>query len=184
MSDNSFKTIRNNVIASVIGGIILLSVPVLRGYTITVFKWIWSLLIWCWKALLKSYALPGWAWLIIIGLALLGIIILIASLKNESDPEFKSYTEDMIRGAKWRWKWSGNRITDLWCYCPTCDATLVYDDSSCRRSLYEKAHTKFICENCGHNIVTEIEGGNKDYAVGAVEREVDRRIRTNEYKKH
>ncbi|NWL75490.1 hypothetical protein DM872_01285 [Pseudomonas taiwanensis] len=84
-------------------------------------------------------------------------------------------------GARWRWRWLGNRLADLWCYCPRCDATLVYDDSSCRNYLSDVRLTHFICENCGNSIVTSITGGNKNYAVGAAEREILRRIRTCEF---
>lgn len=182
MSESSLKTIRNGSIASVIGGVVLLSIPVLRGYFVTFSNWIWSLLIRCWKALLESYAVPGWIWLIIGVLAIIGIIAIFSSLRSAPEPEFKSYVTDMIFGAQWRWCWAGNQISDLWCYCPTCDATLVYNDSSCR-GLYGSHHTDFICENCGDQVVSKVAGGNKGYAVGAAEREIHRRIRTNEYKK-
>lgn len=185
MSDSSFKTIRNNVIATVIGGTILLAVPVLRGCTFALFKWIWSLLIWCWNALLKSYALPGWAWLIILGFALIGIIRIILSFREETTlPEYHSYVEGTIFGLKWRWRWNHNETENLWSYCPTCDGELVYNDSSRYGLGYSTSHeTIFICENCSNSVVGRVKGGNKSHTLGAVNREIRRRIRTNEYKK-
>ena len=40
----------------------------------------------------------------------------------------------------------------------------------------------FICENCNSQVVSSVTGGNKSYAIGAAECEIDRRIRTCEYK--
>lgn len=183
MSENSWKSIRNATIASVVAGLILLTVPPIRGGIAKVFSWFWSLLIWCWDKLIASYSLPGWALLMIFFLALVGLLRIIYSIKGESEaPEYALYKEDVIRGAKWRWKWSNNQIDDLWCFCPTCEATLVYDDSSCRTSVVEKNQTDFICENC-NRVVTSIEGGNRAYAVGAIKREIDRRIRVGKFKR-
>lgn len=184
MSEKSYTSIRNGTIASVIAGVILLAVPALREYAASFLGWIWAGVVWCWEALLASYALPGWAWLGIFILALVGLINIYLTVGGEAEkPEYKSYIDDFIYGAKWRWSWSGNTIANVWCYCPRCDATLVYDDSSCR-SLYSDVNkTDFMCENCGHSIVATITGGNKDYAVGAIKREIDRRIRTGEYGK-
>lgn len=184
MSENSFKSIRNTTIAAVIAGIILLAVPVLRGYVASFFNWSWSGIKWCWGALFATYSLPGWAWIFILFLALFGVINIYFFLRGEKEkPEYKAYVEDFIYGAKWRWHWVGNRISDLWCFCPSCDATLVYNDSYCR-GLYSDSKTDFMCENCGNKVVATVKGGNKDYATGAAEREIDRRIRTGEYKKH
>ena len=185
MSENSFKSIRNGAIASVIAGVILLAIPALREYTINFLSWLWSGAVWCWKALVASYSLPGWAWLIVFILAIVGVINIYLALKGESHkPEFQSYIEDNIHGAKWRWSWIGNQISNEWCFCPRCDATLVYDDSSCRNFYSGVDKTDFICENCNHSVIASITGGNKDYATGAVRREIGRRVRTGEYKKH
>jgi len=183
MKENSFKTIRNGAIASIIAGIVLLFIPSIRDFTGKIFAWFWSILVWCWKVLIASYALPGWAWIGIAIFTLIGIISTFIAIRGESSsPEIKYYTEDFIYNTIWRWRWSGRHISNLWCFCPTCDATLVYDDSS----YYNRtaSQTSFICENCSHRVITSINGGNKSYAIGAVEREIERRVRTGEYKKH
>lgn len=121
--------------------------------------------------------------LLIISLfALFAIVVIFLIIKEKKSPEFKAYTEDLLFGAKWRWHWAGNTITKLWCYCPSCDATLVYDDSSCRSIYANVKKTDFICENCNSQVVSSVTGGNKSYAISAAEREIDRRIRTYEYK--
>lgn len=42
--------------------------------------------------------------------------------------------------------------------------------------------TDFICENCNSKVVSSVNGGDKNYVIGAKQREIDRRIRTGEYK--
>ncbi len=56
---------------------------------------------------------------------------------------------------------------------------LYMNDSSCRDLYNQINKTDFICENCNHSIVATIKGGAKNYAISAVEREIDRRIRTS-----
>ncbi len=182
MSENSYKTIRNGVIASVIAGVILLFIPVVREYFLIALKWIWSGIVWCWSSIFISYSFSGWFLLILFGLAFIGILSIYFSFQRYFEqPEHNEYTSDTIFGMKWRWYWKGHSIRNLWCFCPNCDATLVYDDSSCRRFSGESA-THYICENCASNRVGSITGGNKSYAEGAVKREIDRRIRTGQYK--
>jgi len=121
--------------------------------------------------------------LIISLLALIAIVLIFLIIKENKSPEFKAYKEDFLFGAKWRWDWARNNIINLWCYCPSCDAILVYDDNSCRSRYANVKKTDFICENCNSEVVSSVIGGNKSYAIGAAEREIDRRIRTGEYKK-
>lgn len=179
MNKSSIVSIRNAVIAAVIAGILLWMIPAAKEYFVRLISWFWSGLLWCWTALMSSYFIPGWTLLIlalfaIIGITIIGVAI-VASIKKTSIYEhwYTSYVEDTLHGAKWRWRWEDNSIADLWCYCPRCDAVLVYDD---HRPFYEK--TDFICENCNRSIIASIPGGNKAYAIEAVTREIGRRIRT------
>lgn len=184
MSESSFRSIRNGTIASVIAGIVLLLIPDARAYVVRFLSWVWSGLTWCWSGLMSSYSLPGWVLLVVFLFSFIGVVSVFLALRGEPDkPEHLSYVEDFIHGAKWHWQWLSNQIVNLWCYCPRCEATLVYDDSSCHNYLADTKKTDFICENCRHSVVASIPGGNKTYALGAVEREIDRRIRTGEYKR-
>jgi hypothetical protein len=131
--------------------------------------------------LLSSYDIPVWLLLIISILALTSIFKFFIYLQNRSKIEYLKYIEDNIYNAKWKWKWSKDKIVDLQCYCPTCDAVLVYDDTSHIKPT-ELLKTEFICENCNSQIVATIRGGNKNYAINAVKREIERRVRTEEYK--
>ncbi|WP_218165835.1 hypothetical protein [Serratia proteamaculans] len=185
MSENSFKSIRNAVIASVVAGAILLTFPAIRELGIKLFKWVLSGLAWCWEMLSTSHSLPGWLWVLVLILSLIGLLSIIISFKSATiETDYKSYTTDFIYNAKWRWSWEGNSITNLWCFCPYCDATLVYDDSSCQSIYSDNRKTDFICENCNHKTVASIPGGNKHFTIGVIEREIGRRIRVGIYKKN
>lgn len=181
MSGNESHPVRNGIIATVVGGIILSIITPLREFVWGILKWLWSGVIWTWELLAANYSLPGWVLLIFGVLAFVGIIRIFLALRPENDAEHKDYTQDMLYGAKWRWSWAGNRISNLWCFCPRCDAQLVYDDSSCRHIMSDICKTDFICERCENQVIASIKGGNKGYALGAAEREIYRRIRTKEH---
>ncbi len=114
MSENSIKSIRNGAIASVIAGIVLLFIPILRGYVVSFLSWLWSGVVWCWEFLIASYSLPGWAWLVISIFAIIGLVNIYLVIKGEYEtPELKKYIEDRIHGAIWRWNWAGNQIAKV-----------------------------------------------------------------------
>ena len=189
MSENSYVSIRNGTIASVLAGVILYFVPNARTYASSFFSWVWSGVMWVWEALIASYplSLPGWAWMVFCIFLLANLAIIYFAVKGmfeASEPEFEVYIEDTIHGAVWRWDWVKNRISNIWCFCPRCDATLVYSDNSPRWGYMEVQTTSFICENCNNSVIASIDGGKKSYAIGAVEREIGRRIRTGEFKKN
>ena len=127
---------------------------------------------------------PGLGFFILVLFAIAGIIIVgvaVAALIGKAsvnEPWQASYVKDTICGVEWRWRWVENRISDLWCYCPRCEATLLYES---HRPLQEKIY--FRCENCNQSVLTSIPGGSQAYALQAVTREIDRRIRTGSAKK-
>lgn len=182
MVDKQRHPVRNGIVATVVGGIILSLILPLRDFSIKLLKWLWVGITWGWRAFVSFYPIPGWVLMVLCILALVGTVTIYRAFRPQRLPEFQAYTEDMLYGAKWRWSWIGNNISNLWCFCPRCDAQLIYDDSSCRRH-FESPRTDFICERCNNKVISTVPGGNKSYAVDAAEREILRRIRTNEYKK-
>ena len=182
MANKHPHSLRNGIIATVVGGLILSAIPQLRSLLVEAILWVWEGVIWVWAALISGYSLPGWVLLIVGFFALVGLVSLYAVLGPQNEPKFRKYTEDTLYGAKWRWDWTGNKISGLWCFCPSCDAQLVYSESF--------AKTDFICERCPSvgedchyrsqgRVVSTVEGGNRHYAVSAAEREILRRIRTS-----
>ncbi|MFC1490679.1 hypothetical protein ACFL6K_05670 [Candidatus Latescibacterota bacterium] len=182
MNSKSFISIRNGIIATVIGGIILMAVTFLRGHVLRFFFWIWSGVEWCWNALFSPYWTFGWAFLILFIFAFVGIVNIIFYLVGKFKvPEYKKYVEDTIHGVNWHWQWDGSHIAKLRCYCPSCQGILICDDSSCNDYLLANK-TVFFCEHCS-KIVSTVHGYNHNNVFRAVTYEIDRRIRTEEYKK-
>ena len=147
--------------------------------------WVWSGLSWIWDLLYSSHPVPGGVILVLSLLALFGLVkVLFQGEKKEQQvagPAFQNYTEASFDGVRWRWGWRGNQVDNLWCFCPICDAQLVF---------YEEGYgeTDFICEHCPSNrtlgsfgslgrVVTTVSGGNRYYAVERAKREIFRRIR-------
>ena len=185
MADKHSHPVRNGIIATVVGGLILSAIPSLRGLFVEMMSRVWAGVIWVWSALMSDYPVPGWV-LLITGLflvSLVGLVLLYVFLRLQNEPPYRNYTEDMLYGAKWRWSWNGNEISNLWCFCPICDAQLVYSEGF--------RETNFICEHCPPDrtdqhyhsqdrVIATVAGGSKDYAVSAAKREILRRIRTGE----
>lgn len=168
------------VISTVAGGLILSEVENLRNLIVKIFSPVWFIILFLWDALNSDYSLNGWS-ILIFGIFAIGgfgivLILFYLQLHPHSNPEHQNYTEDCIYGAKWRWLWNQGRISKLWCYCPICDAQLVFSE--------DLRHTHFICERCtfGQSTPrpTATVPGDRDYAVGAAEREIYRRIRTKD----
>ena len=178
--------VRNGIIATVVGGLILSAIPSLRGFLVEVMSRAWTGAIWVWTALISDYSVPGWVLLItglftLVGLVV-GLVLLCVVLRPQNEPADRNYTEDMLYGAKWRWRWSwiGKDILDLWCFCPICDAELV---------VYGEGFTttNFACERCPpdranrhYRVIATVSGSNRYHAVSAAKREILRRIRTGE----
>ncbi len=187
MADKSSHRIRNEIIggtiATVIGGLLLSLILPVRKVIVKIVHSCWEGILWGWSALIARYSVPGWLWVLILVLSSLGIIRLYFAFfhKENTEQEFTKYREDFISGAKWRWTWEKNNIVRLWCYCPDCDAQLVYNDEY--NYLERRQDTVFICEHCNNRVVAKIDGGNKDYALSFVHREILRRLRTGEYEK-
>lgn len=181
MTARESHAVRNGVIATVLGGVALAILGELWPPVKTACVWIW-LKIQAFASLFgESYSTPGWALFILGILALITVVRGIIGLSVNATPPYTTYVEDGLFGARWRWSWSGESISNLWCFCPTCDSELVYDDSSARHfHAYEEPKTLFICEHCNRNVKGRVNGGDKDYALSAVRRKIRRRIRTDE----
>lgn len=89
--------------------------------------------------------------------------------------DYTLYTEDRIYNVPWRWSWKKEEIINLKCFCPECDEVLVYEND------YALHKTYLICPSC-ENQKSVIGGGDNKYAFGIVKREINRKIRTKEYK--
>lgn len=180
MPSGESHAVRNGVITTVVGGIALAILGELWPPVKLAIMWVWEKTLAFVALFGDSYSVPGWALSVLGLLALITVIRAIVGLRRSPATPYSNYVEDILFGAMWRWSWDGD-ISNLWCFCPVCDAELVYDDSSAH-SIYsqEEPRTLFICEHCNRSTMGRVDGGGKDYALGAVRREIRRRVRTGQ----
>jgi len=99
--------------------------------------------------------------------------------------EWAGYRSDHIFGVKWSWRYDTSGISHITGFCPRCDMRLVYSEERLDGQppdMFEPADcTVFVCEKCGAR--SERVPGYFSHVLGRVEREIDRRIRTEEWKK-
>ncbi len=179
MTSPDSNPVRNGVIATIVGGVAMAGLaelwpPAKRA------------LIWCWDQLVSfvalfgaSYQVAGWLLAFLFILALVTVTRFITGLKTTSqEATHFQFVEDQLYGAKWRWSWANGDISNLWCFCPRCDSELVFNDNEARDIFrMNEPRTSFICEHCSSDIVARISGGDKDYALGVVRREIRRKVR-------
>ena len=183
MTRRTWKKIAVTVVAGLIVAVILR----LGGLLGEVLLRVWSGLSWIWDLLYSSHPVPGGVIFVLSLLALFGLVKeLFQGGKKEQQvagPAVQNYTEDSFDGVRWRWRWRGNQVDNLRCFCPRCDAQLVF------REGY--GETDFICERCPSDrtldsfgslgrVVTTVSGGDRQYAFARAIREIDRRIRAGQ----
>ena len=175
MSKKTVKALKIGILSSVIGGFVLwLLLGIWRRYGNKSFSWFPSAIKWSWNWVISSHSLPGWGWLIFFLSVVYGVINLLRVINKNSKPEYLSYREDTMFGIVWRWHWIKNRVSSLWGYCLFCNIRLIY------YSHYQES-TVFKCEHC-NNFVGYPFDGPISQAIGKIEREIERKINTGEYR--
>jgi hypothetical protein len=185
MTTSESHSVRNGVIATIVGGIAMAGLGELWPPAKRALGWSWDQVVSVVGLFGASYQVEGWLLAVLAVLALVTVVRFLVGFRAvSSPPPHFQFVEDQLYGAKWRWSWSGDEVSNLWCFCPRCDSELVYDDSSAR-SIYarEEPRTHFICEHCNRDTVASIPGGDKDYALGVVRREIRRKVRLGLYAK-
>jgi hypothetical protein len=129
-----------------------------------------------------NYNIPEW---LIIGVPIaffLMVVFIIILVVKILEPKYKLYRHDIFHGMIWKWKYSGDAIIDLWCYCPTCRESLIVDDENCNatKNLGEKI-TFFVCQECGGNEKGRIKGGDRKYALSIIKRAILAKIRLKSF---
>jgi hypothetical protein len=186
VESNSLVSIRNSVIASLIVAWLLWLVPSVRGGLSLAWNYLRDAAYSLWDWLLTAHAASGWLLLLLAGLAVAGAVLIYARIVQligrKKEPDFTAYVGDHIHGAIWRWQWVGDRVGEVHGFCPTCDAQLVYAEQGGYLDPQNDTATVFICERCDRKAVARVGGGGLKYALGAVRREIERRVRTGEYR--
>ncbi|WFB37574.1 hypothetical protein P3T73_07350 [Kiritimatiellota bacterium B12222] len=187
MSNNS-HAIRNGVITTVVGGAILAGIlsSWFRGLLLGFGRAVAKPFVAIWHWLTVTTTVPNWLLSVLILLACATIIRWLIAILRATNVEKESYNHDTIFGVHWRWSGGAAHINNLWCFCPKCDAELVYHEQRQDYrdvSFLDSAHfTQFVCENC--SLCSHELDGDQYAAVARVKREIRRRFRTSEWKKN
>lgn len=184
MSNKELHPIRNGAIASVIGGIILSFWAPFRELLLKIALWFWGLLISLWQWLSSSHEVYGWVIILLVALSIPVLVELFSLIFRKKEPGVEDlYKSDYLFGADWQWYYLNGAIKNLWCLCPSCKSELVYSEFTPNR--YDFTHdglepkTDFICERCNASRCSL--KGDKRHALGTIEREIRRKIRSNEW---
>lgn len=185
MAEKETHPIRNGIIAGIVVTILASFWPAARSLFVKALSWVWGAVKILVKILVDNYETPGWLILIFIALAAPTCIRIIATVRKKKEPGvFDLYRSDLLFGAIWEWSYDGERIKNLNCMCPKCKGELIYQkhykSPLITRYDDEPDNIKLMCENC-----KEIRGklmGQMDFALGTVEREIRRKIRTGKWK--
>ncbi|WP_024955357.1 hypothetical protein [Sulfurospirillum arcachonense] len=132
--------------------------------------------------LAQKYNFPEWV-IIVTPISLFFMIIFIIVLVVKIlEPKYKLYKKDIFHNMVWQWKYKGENIVELWCYCPVCKSMLHVDDENCRttQNLGDKI-TFFVCDKCDEREVGRIVGGDRKYALSVIRRAILANIRLNTY---
>jgi len=150
---------------------------VLLGFT-TAFLWQKGLLNW----LHYQFSCPVWALILlsISGLAIASFIIVVITFLNRT-PDHSLYLSDNIFGIEWCWALRGHTVQKdtLVPYCPK-------PECSCRLEPLELSgyevidNISLVCDHCGFRKDFDC---NWDTLRWKVYKEIDRRVRTGEFKK-
>jgi hypothetical protein len=181
MTNKDSYPIRNGIIVTVIGGVLLLLIDSVRDLILRAFVLLWNTAKLAWYFFISNTSIPVWLLAFISLFSVIGVITLYKSLRPAPEPDYKKYVRDNFLGAAWRWTWYNQDISKLWCFCPTCDTELVDDDLTTKRLTYRENKTSFICENCNHSIIASAPG-SLSHALSSIERQIMRKVRTGEYK--
>lgn len=125
---------------------------------------------------------PVWA-LILLSLSGLAIASLIRALTDSLDriPEHFLYISDNVFGVEWHWRYREGKLYEKYFepFCPNRECSCMLDPV--QRSAYQAIDdVTLVCDHCGFKKDFEC---NWDKLIWKVVKEIDRRIRTGEFKK-
>ncbi|MBL0703506.1 MAG: hypothetical protein JJV95_05940 [Sulfurospirillum sp.] len=130
------------------------------------------------EIMIQEYSIPEYLAGVILTALFLGAIFLLLVLARVFKPRWKFYRTDTFHNMTWKWRYKGDKVIDLWCYCPTCESMLIVDDDNSRATsnLGDKA-TFFICHKCGDSKMGRIKGGDRHYVLKSITRSILAKIR-------
>lgn len=180
MADSSSDSIKNNVIGGVVAGVVLAIGGAVWAFAPNAWKWFTDLVSSVWAHLTSSASVPTW-WLYLLYAAGVAVLVQIGArihvAVSNNEPTVAEYQEDTFFGVVWRWSNAHGGAASAWAFCPKCDTVLVYAE---HRNNAGQWFTILTCETCNEPKLTET--GDKDDLVARVHRQIDRKMRTGEWK--
>ncbi len=174
-------SIRNSVIATLIATLIIAIVKPLRDIALVFMNMILGVILALAKHLVTAASVPWWMIYAVIGVLLLLIWRTAKGVFKELATDATKqthlvYTTDRFHGLVWRWLMRSNgQPYNIATFCPRCDMQLHPASNGYGYS------TQFHCDKCEFTSkVIEMEPMTlEDWVI----REIQRKLRTNEWKK-
>ena len=174
MSESKSWSIISRAVAAILAAAGLWGLSKIPG----LLHWLGKIGIAFWTHLKGTSGLPNWGLYLLILMAIHTLVTLAKRLKKPKGPKVTEYNQDIFLGLLWRWSYIGNHPINAWALCPHCKTILVYTEHrDYPFSPVEK--TVLTCETCNREMLTH--PGDKDYLVGKIHRQIDRKIRTGEW---
>jgi hypothetical protein len=175
MSNHEKHPIRDGIIATVVGGIVLTILLTTWKWFLVALNGIVGLAINIWGFSISKVQI---SWGIILLLMILSLPTILRFVKKFIPKSEKGnilrkndYTEDEFFGVIWRWD-SDETIG----FCPNCQTRLVYNLGY----GYQGMETSLYCETCERTI-TKLDGNHQD-VLGKVARQIEKKVNTGEWK--
>lgn len=183
--DNLMEKAPRTIAITVAGALITSAIlHVFTGFTYAgAWQWFCGVLGAAWRLCIASVGVPAWL-LVILGILSLAFIVVVISEVWDvyRKPSPNDYKRDAFDGLVWRWGYtSTGRIKDPWCFCPSCDAVLVYTEKDVSRlgEIGSVWVTELHCDHC-NCMVARFDGGH-EATVDRIRRLIDRKIRVGEW---
>lgn len=175
MTEDKNSSLATQVIAGLVVAAIIGAVSFVPG----AFKWVVEVVSAFWNHLFGATTLPNWSLYLLALMSLNTIIYSAALVIKPKGSNITAYTHDTFLGLNWRWSYISGRPVNAWAFCPDCDTMLVYSELGSYFDPIRK--TVLTCETCSKDMLNH--EGDRDYLVEKIHRQIDRKIRTGEWKR-
>jgi len=134
-----------------------------------------------WSHLMTPSQWPNWATYLGCLSSVVLVVYLVWRYLDDRKNSHRRFKELQYLGTIWRWKSMSDLPRALRPYCPTCQSLLVYEELGGRFGSQSQS-VVLHCEQC-QTIPTE-QPGTWKYLQARVAREIQRLIRTGEWRQH
>ena len=134
-----------------------------------------------WMHLMAQSQWPNWSAYLVSLLAAISALRWAFKAWSSRKDNHNRFNQFNFLGSGWRWNTISHRPIGLVAYCPDCDIRLVYEETGGRFSDEPKT-IALQCEKC--DVVRTCELGDLKHLTSRVSREIDRLVRTGQWRQH